>query len=221
VRLPTTGVRLCIAVLVLALLVSACDERFERRLPYQLGSSSTETTVHTVNLELLEVAGPDPSAPDYNRKDWKHWSVFQCRSTRDRVLIEEALGQVTFKSQKNCKVKDSIWYDPFTGATVNKASQLDVDHMVPLANAHRSGGWAWDSEKKEAYANDMSTEEHLISVSSSANRQKSDKGPDAWRPKNLGYHCQYAEDWISVKKTWDLTITSLEKTALQEMLSMC
>jgi hypothetical protein len=213
---------LCITVLILAVLVSACDERFERRMPndVQPKPGATIDAALLVQLDLLQVA-PANTTVKYDRKQWRHWTISDCRSTRDRVLIEESIAVVEFQSAKECKPKAGVWYDPYTGATVNKASGLDVDHMIPLANAHRSGGWAWDSEKKETYANDMSTEEHLISVSSSANRTKSDRGPDLWKPKNVGYHCQYAKDWIAIKGRWELTITSLEKTALQEMLSMC
>ena len=214
---------LCITVLILAVLVSACDERFERRMPndVQPKPGATIDAALLVQLDLLQVA-PANTTVKYDRKQWRHWTDDDkdCLNTRHEVLESESLVPVTYTSSK-CAVASGRWLGQFTGKIYESSRSLDVDHMVPLANAHRSGGWAWDSEKKETYANDMSTEEHLISVSSSANRTKSDRGPDLWKPKNVGYHCQYAEDWISVKKTWDLTITSLEKTALQEMLSMC
>ena len=70
------------------------------------------------------------------------------------------------------------WLAVFTEATVRDASALDIDHMVPLANAHVSEGWAWNSERKRAYANDLGDFDHLIAVTSSANRSKGAQGPD-------------------------------------------
>ena len=90
--------------------------------------------------------------------------------------------------------------------------------MVPLANAHRSGGYAWDRERKRQYANYLAYPGHLIAVSRSANRSKGSKGPDEWRPPNQDYWCQYALDWATIKREWDLTATQSEADALSEML---
>ena len=77
--------------------------------------------------------------------------------------------------------------------------------MVPLALAHRSGGWTWSEDKKREYANDLSYEGHLIAVKASANRAKGSKGPEDWKPPERGYWCQYAIDWLFIKNAWEPT----------------
>ena len=49
--------------------------------------------------------------------------------------------------------EEGEWFDPYTGETVTDATRLDIDHMIPLKNAHDSGGWAWDESRKAAFAN--------------------------------------------------------------------
>ena len=110
------------------------------------------------------------------------------------------------------------WTDPYTGDVVEDPGKLDVDHMVPLANAHASGGHAWSEERKELYANSLVYPAHLIAVTASANRSKGADGPDGWRPPDRTYWCQYASDWIAIKKEWGLTGTEPEAAALREML---
>ena len=113
------------------------------------------------------------------------------------------------------------WVAPFTGNVVTDPGKLDIDHMVPLANAHRSGGHAWDADRKRAYANDLDSAVHLVAVTARANRSKGAKGPEEWRPPDQGYWCQYATDWIGVKVEWELTVTPAEFEALGEMLESC
>ena len=176
-------------------------------------SSSVELAVSEIPSDL----------PDYDRGDWKHWidEDRDCQNARHEVLIHESQIEVKFKDDKNCQVAAGEWYDPYTGDTLTDATKLDVDHMVPLKNAHDSGGWAWDNEKKADYANYMVYEDHLIAVTASANRRKGAKGPDGWKPSNKGHWCDYATDWIDIKVKWDLSATKAEWTALQEMLGTC
>ena len=104
---------------------------------------------------------------------------------------------------------------------IYKAAELDIDHMIPLKNAHDSGGWQWSKEKKKDFANDLLDPDHLIAVTSSANRKKGARSPDQWKPSNQVYWCEYARDWIRIKSNWELSVTSRESEALQLMLSTC
>jgi len=131
------------------------------------------------------------------------------------------LKTVTFKSDKQCQVATGEWMAIYSGVVVTDATKLDIDHMVPLKNAHNSGGWAWDKDKKAAYANGVQDHDHLIAVTASANRSKGAKGPEEWRPTNEGHWCDYAIDWIQIKIDWGLSATNAEWTALQNMLKTC
>ena len=113
------------------------------------------------------------------------------------------------------------WLDPFTGDILTSARDLDVDHMVPLSNAHRSGAWAWDDARRRAYANDLSYANHLIAVTNSVNRAKSDQGPERWKPPDESYWCQYARDWANIKAAWGLSATQAEWDALLSMTATC
>ena len=137
------------------------------------------------------------------------------------AVIAESVVAVDFTDERGCTVASGEWTAPFTGTTVEVARSLDVDHMVPLANAHRSGAWAWNAQQKEDFANDMSFDHHLIAVTASANRSKGARGPEEWRPDDTSYWCEYAVNWITIKANWNLSAKADEWAALEEMLGTC
>ena len=171
----------------------------------------------------VSVAPVPADLPEYDRSEWRHWTDEDgdCQNARQEVLIAESAVAVEFASDDRCRVSSGRWQGPYTGEVVTDPGDLDIDHMVPLANAHRSGGWAWGRERKREYANSMGYENHLIAAISSANRAKGSKGPERWRPPLKSYWCAYAVDWITVKNNWELTVTESEYTALREMLATC
>ena len=88
------------------------------------------------------------------------------------MLVAEAVSALTYTDSNQCRVESGIWAGPYTGEQFDGPGNLDIDHMVPLGNAHQSGGWAWSDARKRRYANDLSYDGHLIAVGASANRSK-------------------------------------------------
>ena len=163
------------------------------------------------------------SVGGYDRATWKHWSDADgdCQNTRAEVLIAESVEPVTFTNTKNCTVLGGRWYDPYTNKEFFVAGDLQVDHFVPLSNAHSSGGAVWGADRKRDFANSLNDADHLIAVSKSANQSKGNRAPDEWKPPNQGYWCEYAYDWIRVKNAWGLSATQSEWSALQSMTATC
>ena len=160
-------------------------------------------------LEALAVAEEGDGGVAYDRDLYGSWT--QVRSgcnTRCAVLEEERQADGTWLS----------WYD---GMVTSDASRLDIDHMVPLAEAHSSGAWRWSPSRRAAYANDLLHPEALAAVSASSNRSKGSRDPSEWRPSDESAWCRYATDWVTVKAAWELTADRTEVGALQEMLDTC
>ena len=164
--------------------------------------------------------------PAYDRSDWKHWidADGDCQNTRNEVLVRDSTVPVTFKARadgKQCSVESGRWVDPYSSEVFTEPKKLDIDHFVPLQNAHLSGGWSWDNQKRQDYANNLDDPEHLLAVKASLNRQKGAKGPENWKPPNQQFWCEYGEEWEHIKLTWQLTMTTAEAAAVQELKQHC
>ncbi|MAT63550.1 MAG: hypothetical protein CL881_07100 [Dehalococcoidia bacterium] len=173
-------------------------------------------------LAELRIAEPDFETL-YIREEWGPGWIdenYNCISTRHEVLIEESLEEVAL-DERGCKVIEGKWYDYYLNKFLDDPSDLDIDHMVPLHNAHVSGASHWPLETKISFYNDLNDPQHLIAVSSSANRSKGSRGPEVWRPENQDYWCQYAYSWIEIKARWNLSVSDIEFDALEEMLTTC
>ena len=180
-------------------------------------------------LNRLPVA-PAASMSGYSRDRFRHWSQAErfgwtpprpdC-TTREAALVRD--GQ-NVRVGDGCQVLSGSWFDPYTGKTFTRASDIDIDHVVPLAAAWRAGADRWDNARREQYANDP---EVLLSVEDNANQEKGDKGPEAWKPPRRDEWCDYAQRWIAIKAKYGLAITAPargaggEKAALLQLLGTC
>ena len=142
-------------------------------------------------------------ASDYIRKDWPHWidADRDCQNTRAEILIRDNVGQLKFKRAKQCLVTWGSWVCPYTGKTYTKASDIDIDHIVPLSYAHRHGAAEWSREQKRAFANDPL---NLLSVEDNTNQSKGDKGPARWMPPLESYRGEYLKRWGAVVSKYGL-----------------
>ena len=207
------GLRELLAAGLLALLASGCAGDGVLAPPAAPPSAGAAAQ----QLDELKVA-PHRPMRGYSRDRFPHWSSQgEGCSTREVVLKRDGEGVVV---DEDCAPVQGRWHSPYDEVTLHDPSEVDIDHVVPLANAWRSGADEWTDERREAFANDL---EHpqLLAVSRSSNRAKGDQSPDQWRPPNGDYWCTYARSWIEVKHAWGLTVTGEERDALREMLATC
>jgi hypothetical protein len=159
--------------------------------------------------------------------DWVDTDHDGCNQ-RDDVLLRDAVpGTTRVQQQGSCDhdVLAGTWHDPYTGRTLQltdlkdlrQAEAIQVDHVVPLAEAWVSGARSWTRERRETFANDLG---ELLAVDGPTNMSKGDDDPAAWRPRQ-GYRCAYARRWIAVKERYALSVDPPEKAALEQMLGSC
>lgn len=204
--------RLLLIALSLAVLQVALAAPVRRALPTPVSASTARTY-----LSELTVATPSNS-PAYARTEFKTWDTISgtC-DTRETVLKRDGTNVETDSA---CKATSGNWVSPYDNVATTLASDLDIDHLVPLKEAWISGARDWTDAQREAFANDL-TRPQLLAVTDNLNESKGDKDVAQWMPPLESYHCTYVRAWVTVKHYYDLTIDSDEKTALQKYLADC
>ena len=192
------------------------------RAPATPAPEPTRTSIETTTL-IITVAEVPAGIPEYDRGQWKHWvdEDGDCQDARQEVLIAESLEPVTYETDRECRVEAGRWWAPHLGHHLENPGHIDVDHHVPLKNAHLSGAWAWSREEKERYANYLEDPDHLVAISARHNRSKGARGPEEWAPPDNDLWCDYATDWTEIKHRWGLTMTPVESEIVMDMLGTC
>jgi len=109
---------------------------------------------------------------------------------------------------------------PYDGATWTAASDVDIDHVVPLGEAWKAGANEWTTAQRQAFANDLDNPQ-LVAITDNVNESKGDRTPDVWKPPLESFYCTYAKMYVKVKSVYDLTVKAAEKSALSDMLDTC
>ncbi|KAI9775113.1 MAG: hypothetical protein M1839_001424 [Geoglossum umbratile] len=200
---------LCISLLI-----------FQSRLPptHALPPNIPSASVAKGLLDSLTVA-EWASEGDYARSKYGGWkTVHGACNTRETVLMRDGTDVVT--NPKTCAAVSGVWNSPYEGGTWTAASDLDVDHMVPLSHSWKCGASYWTAAQRLAFANDLKNPQ-LIAVTDNINQAKGDAAPDEWKPPLKSFWCMYVRMWIKVKSVYGLTITATEKKTLVSMLGTC
>jgi len=180
--------------------------------PQGLRAAEVTTLGDAVGLVPVE----DEDRTGYTRASFKHWNsgaLADGCNTRNEVLIAEATTALAVAS--GCKLTAGTWLSYYDGQEVTDPGALDIDHMVPLAEAWDSGASAWTAARREAYANDQGSAVSLVAVTARTNRQKSDQDPAQWLPPAPEAHCRYVGEWVATKLRWQLTADTTEMDALK------
>jgi hypothetical protein len=208
-----TRLRPLLGVLAGVLVVLVVGWLVARRGPgptVDLGSTAGQ------QLASLRVA-PDGPMSGYSRKqfggDWAH----EPDGCDARVDVLEQQGQSV--AHHGCTVTSGHWLSLYDGVNVTSPHDLDIDHLVPLAEAWRTGAAGWSKTQRVAFANDVKLE--LVAVTAHSNRSKGDSPPPGYAPPAQGEHCSYAQRWIAVKAAYHLTVTGTEHDWLARTLATC
>lgn len=142
-------------------------------------------------ISHLKIATP-LSMNGYSRNRFPHWtSQGGGCDTRDRVLIRDGRN---VRVGPGCRIVSGTWRSFYDGLTFTSSSRVDIDHVVPLANAWRSGARRWNDERRRHFAYDLD-DSQLIAVSATSNRSKGDQGSEAWKPPRRAAWCLYSRWW--------------------------
>jgi hypothetical protein len=236
----TTGLRIALVALPIAVLVAVGGAAYGaahaspavvatsaaadvmRAAPAEAASTAKPGTALAV-LRTLKVKGRAPMTGYVRTADfgaaWLDVDRNGC-DTRDDILRRD-LQQVR---GTRCTVRSGVLKDPYTTATIHftrgasTSTAVQIDHLVPLGDAWRTGAQQWTQAKRIALANDPI---NLLAVDGPANEQKGDSDAASWLPKNRAFRCTYVAHQVGVKKAYGLWVTAAEKAAMQRVLAGC
>ncbi len=201
----------------------AINERAERA-EFSL-FSEMELMVRTPTLNLLHwierLSSLEESEPYHRLYHFGRWindpTDDTCYNTRGRVLQRDSKIPVV-SLDRRCKIDKGLWSDPYTNSQIEKAREVQIDHVVPLKNAYISGAYRWSKRERCLYANYMGNTFHLMSVSSRENMSKGDRHPGRYLPPEENYRCDYLKAWLKIKLIWGLTLSIDEAQGIQDVM---
>ena len=116
-------------------------------------------------------------------------------------------------------LRSGVLNSEYTGKTIGFTrgdDKIEIDHVVALAEAWRTGASAWDQTKRERFANDPFN----LAVETAVNQEKGDEPPIYWLPDIE--QCDFINRYLSIKHLYRLGVTKEKRDWLfREWASQC
>jgi hypothetical protein len=174
-------------------------------------------------LDSLPVRPPDPDDGYTRERFGQAWADVDGNGcdTRDDVLARD-LSDVRV-DPAGCLVLAGTLDDPYTGTAIAfvrgpDSAVVQIDHLVALDDAWRTGAQVWPQSRRLAFANDPA---NLIAVSGDANQDKGASDASQWLPPQGGFACVYVVRQLRVKAAYGLWLTPDERAASDRVLGGC
>ncbi|MCW4385703.1 excalibur calcium-binding domain-containing protein [Salinibacterium sp. SYSU T00001] len=141
--------------------------------------------------------------------------------TRNDVLARDLTG---ISRSGPCKVLTGSLVSPYTGAAIDfvrgpgTSSEVQIDHVVALADAWQKGAQQLTQAQRVSFANDPL---NLLAVDGRSNAQKGAGDAATWLPAQKSFRCEYVARQVSVKANYGLWVTQAEHDAIAAILSGC
>jgi hypothetical protein len=180
-------------------------------------SPTSETRAALARLPVAPATGMAGYTRDRFGQPWKDTDHNGCDQRSD-VLLRDA-GSAARDEKRPCKVVAITLLDPYTGRRIDKVSDIQIDHVVSLGAAWRSGAAGWSDEQRELFATD---ESNLLAVDGKTNQAKGDDTPEGFRKLiRREAWCLVAKVYIATSGTYHLSVTSATRDALSSMVDTC
>ena len=138
--------------------------------------------------------------------------------------LAAAMDPVTYRpGTRDCVVESGTFHDAYTGQArefikTQDGGGVDIDHRVAQAEAWDAGAWAWTTEQREAFANDL---DNLTATDAEINRTKSDQDIAAWLPPDPGATCAFTTAVITTYHRYDLSPTPTARERMVQLATEC
>jgi hypothetical protein len=184
--------------------------------------ASTAALVSTARISLSAALGRLKVQPEYSsgysRSKFGDWidADGDGLDTRAEVLIDESKVSVTISRGI---VRTGKWISLYDNLTWTIGTDVDIDHVVALSEAWKSGAYRWSASRRLAFANDLGVSWSLRAVTDNVNASKGDRDPTSWLPPYRASTCTFLVGWVGVKLRWGLSVDAAEKSAISNAWS--
>ena len=174
-------------------------------------------------LDAIPVRDLDPDDGYTRERFGQAWADVDGNGcdTRDDVLARDLLD--VRLGTDGCTVLAGALLDPYTGATIAfvrgpDSADVQIDHLVALDDAWRTGAQGWPASRRLSFANDPA---NLLAVDGDANQDKGAGDASQRLPPQAGFASVYVVRQLRVKAAYGLWLTPDEHAAAERVLCGC